>query len=310
MLKQIISLITYVTVLLVTITSIAFAQTLLGGFERTYSVGDRPELKVETRSGDIIVNGDNDNEIHIIGEIRAKHRGWTSKSTKINEAKQIEENPPISVHGDIIEIEKISRELGRILYINYKISVPESTELIASTGSGDISLETLSRFVHVSVGSGDIDVNSITDGASISSGSGDISGEKLDGDFEVSTGSGDVNLGFDDNKGDVEISVGSGDIKLNNIAGSVNISTGSGDVYVSGEPFSNWEIRTASGDIDFELKDKMGFDLFAETSSGDINSEYPITIVGKMNRKKLEGKIRGGGKKLYFSTASGDINIY
>jgi len=297
------------TVLLVTITSIAFAQTLLGGFERTYSVGDRPELKVETRSGDIIVNGDKNNEIHIIGEIRAKHSGWTSRSAKISEAKQIEENPPISVHGDIIEIEKISRELGRILYINYKISVPESTELIASTGSGDISLETLSRFVHASVGSGDIDVNSITDGALISSGSGDITGEKLDGDFEVSTGSGDVNLDFDNN-GDVEISVGSGNIKLNNVEGSVNISTGSGDVYVSGEPVSNWEIRTASGDIDFELKDERGFDLFAETSSGDINSEYPITIIGKMNRKKLEGKIGGGGKKLYFSTASGDIHIY
>lgn len=309
MLKQILSFITYLTILLVTITSIAFTQTLLGKFERTYSVGERPELKVETRSGDIIVKGDNDNEIHIIGEIRAKHSGWIDRSSRMSEAQQIEENPPISVHGDIIEIEQISRGLGKILFIDYKISVPERTELMASAGSGDISLETLSRYVQASVGSGDINVNSIKDGALLSSGSGDITGEKLDGDFEASTGSGDIMLDFS-NKGDVEVSVGSGDIRLNNVEGSLNVTTGSGDVHVLGKPLRDWEIRTASGDIDFELKGKLGFDLLAKTSSGDINTEYPITIIGKINRRKLEGKIRGGGKKLYLSTASGDINIY
>jgi hypothetical protein len=53
------------------------------------------------------------------------------------------------------------------------------------------------------------------------------------------------------------------------------------------------------------------FDLDARTSSGTIDSVRPVTrtVTGKIDKRRIDGKVRGGGPLVQVSCSSGDIRI-
>ena len=57
------------------------------------------------------------------------------------------------------------------------------------------------------------------------------------------------------------------------------------------------------------LPSDAAFDLRAETNSGSIESDHPITVRGRVSRRRLEGQVRGGGFRLEMMTGSGSIRI-
>ena len=43
--------------------------------------------------------------------------------------------------------------------------------------------------------------------------------------------------------------------------------------------------------------------------NGDIETDFPLTVTGKISRRKLEGTIGGGGRLLELSTVNGGIEL-
>jgi hypothetical protein len=43
--------------------------------------------------------------------------------------------------------------------------------------------------------------------------------------------------------------------------------------------------------------------------NGDIQTDFPVTMVGTMNRRKLEGTIGGGGRVLALDTVNGSVSL-
>jgi len=51
-------------------------------------------------------------------------------------------------------------------------------------------------------------------------------------------------------------------------------------------------------------------DLSLSTVSGDIDSDFPVTLGnGRMSRRRLEARIGNGGRKLDVGTVSGDLKL-
>jgi len=294
-----------------------------GSFDRSLEIPGQEEvveLDVATGSGDITVRTGGDGVVAVHGEIRAR----SGASDKV---RRIEANPPIEQDGNVIRIGRIEdEELRRGVSISYELIVPAATKLTTKTGSGSVSvgdihgplvaasgsgsleLGRIGADVEAVTGSGDITIDGVAGNLEAKSGSGSLRANGVAGTISAKSGSGTVEL-HQTGPGDVSVRTGSGDIQVDGVRGALALHTGSGDVQVEGAPTADWNLNASSGDITIELPEDATFELDAKTSSGDLDSTHPITVVGKINKKKLHGMVRGGGPLLSLRTSSGDIRI-
>jgi hypothetical protein len=120
--------------------------------------------------------------------------------------------------------------------------------------------------------------------------------------------------------GEVEATRLNGDVALTTVNGSVAFSTTGGGraSTVNGSirglmgraDWSNTlEMSTVNGSITLTLPPDLNTDVRATTVNGDISSDFPITITGRVSRRKLEGTIGGGGRVLSLDSVNGSITL-
>ena len=277
-----------------------------GTFERSLDVTGVLDLEVSTASGDITVRRGGNGFVQVTGRIRVNRRADDPRGT----LQTIQADPPIEQNGNRIRIGRNSdqdRQLMRNVSISYEITVPVDTEVQARSGSGDLEIMEVAGPVDVTSGSGDLDLSDIGGDVEARTGSGDITAEGIAGSFQAQAGSGDIEV-EQSGPGNIEISTGSGDIEIHNIRGGLRASSGSGDIDVDGEPTDDWRLTASSGGITLDLPAQFGFDLDAETSSGSISMDQPITT-RNLRRNRLSGQVNGGGVGIRLRTSSGSIRI-
>jgi putative adhesin len=102
------------------------------------------------------------------------------------------------------------------------------------------------------------------------------------------------------------------------VNGSVHVTT---SVYASAETVNGsitaamgsaqWTepiaFSTVNGAIRLTLPGKLDADLRAETMNGSIDSDFPITVNGHFGKRRIQGTIGKGGRRLELGTVNGDI---
>ena len=296
-----------------------------GEFERTLQVTGRVDLQVETGSGSVEVHRGGSNQVHVVGRISANE--WFGGGNAEERVKKLENNPPIQQSGNDIRIGHIDDpELKHNISISYEITVPESTQLRSSSGSGSQTISDIAGPVEVNTGSGALKLSTIGAGIRAHTGSGSIEIEGANGSVYARTGSGSINAthvagGFDGQTGSghltleqsaagsVHAETGSGGLELRHVKGSLQAAAGSGDVRVDGEATGGWMVRTGSGSVQLRLPSNASFDLDAHTGSGSIDLSHPVTVQGSIGRREVKGKVGGGGVPVEVQTGSGSIRI-
>jgi hypothetical protein len=277
-------------------------------FDRTLTVNGPVTLHVSTGSGYIHVSPGSDNQVHIVGHVKGSNSWWGGGSSDDAVAK-VAGNPPIDQAGNIIRIgDEHGSEYFRHASIDYEITTPTNTMLTAESGSGDLQLSNLSGTVRGHTGSGSIRADKLGAGSKLDTGSGTIEATNLMGSVTLETGSGDLRASLT-SAGDVVASTGSGSINLTNVQGAVKAETGSGTLEISGQPTSPWKLETGSGDISMRLGGSAHFTLDAETGSGSVKSDLPLTLRGSLDKHHVVGTVNGGGPTIKAETGSGDIHI-
>ncbi len=69
------------------------------------------------------------------------------------------------------------------------------------------------------------------------------------------------------------------------------------------------KFSTVNGEITLRLPAALDADLKASVLNGSITSDFPITVVGAVSRRKLAGTIGRGGQPLTVSTVNGSIRL-
>ena len=127
----------------------------------------------------------------------------------------------------------------------------------------------------------------------------------------ASSVSGDVRI--EGAQGRVRASSVSGDIRLSRLrASSVSANSVSGDVEASIDALTgsgDLTFKTVSGDVTLELPRDVDADLSMSSVSGELNSDFQMTLNGRMDRRHLEARIGRGGRDLDVSTVSGDVRL-
>ncbi len=258
-------------------------------FERTINVSAQPDLYVSTGSGNINIHPGEGNQIHIVGHV---HAGWNVFGDIDGKIAKIVEKPPIVQEGNTVKVGLTGdHELFNNISIDYEISVPADVALNVHSGSGDVTIDHVGRYLSGSSGSGNVRAHGIHGAAELSSGSGDI---ELD----------------QDGPGDVKTKSGSGNIRVHGFNGGLSARTGSGDVEADGRLTGAANLASGSGNITMHLTPDAHFNLEASTGSGDIHIHFPgAPEQGEGSRHHMTAPINGGGAPLEVRTGSGNVEI-
>jgi hypothetical protein len=131
--------------------------------------------------------------------------------------------------------------------------------------------------------------------------------------LEVSAGSVSGDVSVAGAEGDVRASSVSGEVRLDTPKASrVRASSVSGDVEVRIRELTGigtLSFTSVSGNVDVELPKNVDADVTMRTVSGDMESEFPLVLNGRVNRRSFEARIGKGGRELEVRTVSGNVRL-
>jgi hypothetical protein len=288
-------------------TTIVFASTPQGTFDRTLQVSGPVDLEVLTHSGDVTIRAGNSGTVQIHGKIFVGDR-WLSGNRQ-GDVQEIEQHPPIRQDGNSVHIDYVNM---RNISVDYEITVPAEATIRTHSGSGDETIEGTHGNAEIQTGSGDVKLRNLTGEIRLQTGSGDVRAHEISGSVKGGAGSGDIEI-EENGSGEIDLHTGSGNITVRGIQGAFHGEAGSGDITAEGTQSGNWEIRTGSGNVHVRLPGNAAFEADLSTSSGtiEVNSPIEMTVQGRVqeSRKQIRGKVRGGGPLLSVRTGSGDVRI-
>jgi DUF4097 and DUF4098 domain-containing protein YvlB len=269
------------------VTTVALADNT---FDKTLNVSGQSDLYVSTGSGNIHITPGGAGQIHVVGHV---HAGWSSFGDVNARVQKIVENPPIVQSGNTVRVGDVTdHSLFNNVAIDYDVTVPADVALNLHSGSGDVDVTGVGRFVSAGSGSGNVRVRG------------------SHGPLDLESGSGDLQVD-DAGAGDVKAKTGSGNIRINGFNGGFTAKTGSGDIEAWGRLQGGGMIATGSGDVRLHLTPDSRFTVEGGTGSGDIRVKMPGVVAANTDtsRHHVTTQVNGGGPALQIRTGSGDIEI-
>jgi DUF4097 and DUF4098 domain-containing protein YvlB len=194
----------------------------------------------------------------------------------------------------------------------YDVSVPRGSRLILEAVSGDVISKGSQGEIEATSVSGDVDVTDGVRTVSAESVSGSVHAASVNGNLRTETVSGDLRV--ENVTGDVEASTVSGSIRLVGIQSKdVRTESVSGDLTYTGtiEPSGRYSFESHSGTVRLNIPKGAGAQFSVETFSGDLSTDFPVTIPPSQRRHEghVDFQIGDGRAKVTAQTFSGSIII-
>jgi DUF4097 and DUF4098 domain-containing protein YvlB len=266
---------------------------------QSVKVGDGAVLDLSNLSGDVTVTGGSGSEIRIDATKRVRHRD-PEEAKRLLAALRVD----VNTFNNRVEVRTVYPRRGEFgnnisASVDYVIAVPAGAAVSLKAISGDVGVTAVKGEVRAETVSGNVSVTQTPNVAVAKTISGDVIARDIGAQtaLVLSTISGTV--------------IGSG-LRVRSLeAGSV-----SGNVRLTASECERLEAKSISGDIEFDsplakggryefvshsgsvritLSGSTGFELDADTFSGSVRSDIPVTIrpVGADRGRRSNRAIRG-----------------
>ncbi|MEV4177616.1 DUF4097 family beta strand repeat-containing protein [Nonomuraea sp. NPDC049709] len=214
----------------VLLTGCGLASVAGPGSEETasYQVTEKvTKLQLKSNSGDAVITETDGSAVRVVETLR-----WRGGDKP---------KPEHKVEGDALFLTYSCPSDWGSCGVDYKIEIPKGLHVDLDSGSGNLTLRSLTGPIDVHVGSGDVDAADLRGKKVIAdAGSGNIELKYASApeSAELKTGSGDITLNVPDGAYDVKTEVGSGDanvsVKKDGASpNKISLTAGSGDITVS-----------------------------------------------------------------------------
>jgi DUF4097 and DUF4098 domain-containing protein YvlB len=282
---------------------------------RTLRLGRNGTFDLWNLSGDIVVTGGSGNDVRIDAIKRVRHPN-ESEARALLRAIDIrieERNGNVEVRTDF---PRRNWSGG----VDYTISVPRDANVVLRSISGDIRVSSLNGELRAETTSGDLLATAVGRIRQAKSISGDVEIADSDGD-EVSANTTSGSLIVRGVKArNVDLQSVSGDLRLTDVESErMFVRSVSGNVEFGGRLSrqGRYELQSHSGDVRVSPLGSQGFSLEASTFSGDLRSDYPLTLQGNQQNARqfrrtgrgIRGSFGEGGAVLTLQSFSGNITI-
>jgi DUF4097 and DUF4098 domain-containing protein YvlB len=282
-------------------------------FTRTVRLGPNGTVAVENVAGDIVVTGGGGSDVRIeaVKRARGADAAARAKETQI----------VVTERGGNIDVRtQHPRRRNSSVAVDYTVTVPDSAHVTLRSTSGDLRITNVQGEVRAETTSGDIAATSVARVRRLHSVSGTLEVTDAEGsEVEGESVSGDVvvrNLRVRT----LNVSTVSGDMRFTDVESDrAKLTSVSGDIEFTGRlaRSGRYEFQTHSGGVRVVPAGNQGFDVEASTFSGDVRSDFSLTIPpgtrlgfqpGRPNRS-LRGTVGDAGAALILQSFSGDIEI-
>ncbi len=291
-------------------------------FSRKVKIGRDGRFSLGNISGDLVVIGGTGDEVSI--EAVKRTRGDKSELTRV----QITVDDRAGRVDVRTEYQQNRGDLNRRtdhVSVDYTVTVPASVSVDLHSISGAIKVTGVHGSLRSETISGNVTISDAPKLEAAKTVSGDVllTGITSDGDVSASSISGNVRAKGVKARG-LDLGIISGDISVSDITCErLGVKSISGSVEYAGAIVKGgrYEISAHSGAVRLLLANPAGFELNANSFSGSIRSELPLTIGGEAARR--DGSSRGrrdagnthsmratfgdGSATLVVRTFSGDI---
>jgi DUF4097 and DUF4098 domain-containing protein YvlB len=195
--------------------------------------------------------------------------------------------------------------------------------------SGNLHVDNVAGSTLVESSSGDIVVNGVRGDLTVKARSGNATVEDVSGSVDAASGSGNFTLGraqgslrfagvsgnirVDGLAGNAEIQNASGNIDLFDVGGNCEATTVSGNVVFRGQLGSGrrYHLKSHSGNaVVYVCGDAPGFTITMRSYSGDIETEFPLTVDRASNlNRSVTGRFGDGSTQLEVDAFSGSAKL-
>ena len=292
-------------------------------FSRSVRLGRDGTLSLENVSGDIEVNGGGGSDVRIEATKRARHPDAA-------EAKAILQDLVINVSergGDVdvrTEYQRYNNRRNRgYASVDYTVSVPRDASVMLKSVSGAVKVTNVNGELRAESISGDVAITAARKIRTLKSISGDVQvTDSQSDDLTAGSTSGSVILRNVRTR-IVELQSISGDLRLTDVdADHAEMRTVSGNVEYSGRLSRNgrYEFQSHSGNVRFMPMGSPNFSIEATTFSGDVRTDFPLTLQGnpqpyvrdlrgRRQNQSVRGTVGSGGPMITMQSFSGNIVI-
>jgi len=282
-------------------------------FEKTESLPKDGRVILINVSGDVDVRSAKEDVVRI--EALKHSQAGSEAKAKENAAQVVievvREGSTLSIETKYPKTKKFWGSDSLNVSVDYRVTVPEKASVDVRNISGDAVIAGIGGALKAEVVSGSLEVRGATAGADAKVTSGDLKVYDVVGDVYLTNTSGEITAARI--KGSVEAGVVSGTLDIREVTEARNLSgqTVSGDCNVQAKilPGARVSLKTHSGDVRLTLPADTGFELDASCFSGSIESDFPVTAVGKISSKRVTGTVGGGGASVTLKAFSGNIEL-
>ena len=289
---------------------------------RTLKLGPDGELSVSNISGDIVVTraGGNEASIEIVKTARARTSEEAREVLGLVQVAVTERNGRAEVKTVYPRDDEMRRNNRRNVNVSvaYTIAAPAGTRMTIGSISGSIRVTDIK---------GDLTVNTISGAVHVANAGRIASAKSVSGDVEVADTQIDGALDAQSISGNVVVRrVSARRIDLGTVSGGVTIQdvqserveghSVSGNVDFTGALARNgrYELNSHSGSVRVIVGGGVGFELEADSFSGSVRCDLPITMPGgdrneRGRRRAIRGVYGDGSAVLDVTTFSGSIVI-
>jgi DUF4097 and DUF4098 domain-containing protein YvlB len=274
-------------------------------FSRKVRIGRDGRVSISNISGDIVVTGGSGDEVSIDAVKRT--RGDRSELASIEIAVE-ERAGRVDIRAEHDRVRRRNDSAS----VDFTVTVPASASLDVHSVSGSVKVTGVRGAVRAESVSGNVTTADTPNLEHAKSVSGDVSltGAAAEGDLSAGSVSGNITARGLKARG-LDLGSVSGEVILTDVTcDRLTIKTVSGNVEYAGAIARNgrYEINTHSGTVRLALANPSGFELNANSFSGSIRSDLPLTIGGDSSRDRdsSRGRRRDGNDSHTMRATFGD----
>lgn len=269
---------------------LALAADTTGSFDRSLTVSGPVDLEATTDAGGITVTPGQAGTVHVHAILKPSWNMFWGNGDIESRIHELEKHPPIEQNGNHVRIGfNVQHNLLRNISMRLEIETPPDTQVHVQADSGGLRVEGVHGKVECKTDSGGIDIRDIGS---------DVHCEADSGGIRIS-----------EVRGAVWAHVDSGGISATGIAGPINAEADSGHIALGQTVAAAINAKADSGGISIALARNAGYDIDAQAESGGVSAPS-LAVKSEYSKHHVEGKLRGGGPRVFVRVDSGGIEIH
>ena len=234
---------------------------------------------------------------------------WNRDAVRIQADTRRKDHLDIGADGSSITVET-SGKWGPAGNSDVEITMPAWMAVEISGVETDLSVEGCKCAVNAETVRGEVTVKGGEGNVSVQSVEGSVTVTDVNGRVEAQSVNESVTV--ERVTGDLAVQTVNGDVTLQEIkSGSVEASTVNGDITYDGtiQNGGRYELSTHQGDLAITMPENANATVSVNTFNGTFESDYPVTLSGRNQRRKFSFTIGNGSARVDLESFGGDIRL-